>query len=141
MTLPAIALDPPAKSKPHPSPSASSAPATPRATAEPTATPTPNPQARARAAFDSVANGTFDRSQLAPTLNAELTAARLAGYARVLGPLGAPLGFTLVGTHDLEGTTTYDYNVRYRDGAVAFTYGIDDATQRVSKMYVRTTRS
>ena len=107
----------------------------------PTATPTPSPQEMARAAFDAIAKGTFDRTQLTPALAAELTAARLAGYARVLGPLGAPSSFALVGSHDIEGTTTYDYVVRYNDGAVAFAYGIDDTTQRVSKLYVRTTRS
>ena len=106
-----------------------------------TATPTPSPQERARAAFDAIAKGTFDRTQLTPALAAELTAARLAGYARVLGPLGAPSSFALVGSHDIEGTTTSDYVVRYNDGAVAFAYGIDDTTQRVSKLYVRTTRS
>jgi hypothetical protein len=141
MTLPTIAHAAPADPQAKASPAVSSAPPTPHATAAPTATPTPSPQARARAAFEGIAQGTFDRSQLTPTLDAELTAARLAGYARVLGPLGAPQSFTLAGTHDVDGTTTYDYIVRYKEGAVAFTYGIDDATQRVSKMYVRTTRS
>lgn len=123
--------------KPAPAP----ATATPVATAVPTASPTPSPQARARAAFDTIAKGTFDRTQLTQALSAELTAARLAGYAQVLGPLGAPASFTLVGSHDLEGTTTYDYVVRYKEGAVAFAYGIDDATQRVSKLYIRTART
>lgn len=86
-------------------------------------------------------HGTLDRSQLSPALDAELSAARLAGYARVLGPLGPPQSFTLAGTHDIDGTTTYDYVVRYVEGAVSFTYGLDNATQRVTKLYVRTTRS
>ena len=128
--LPAFALATPPSPKAKSTPSASLA-----------ATATPSPQARARAAYDSIAQGTFDRSQLAPALDAELTAARLAGYAHVLGPLGAPRSFTLAGTHDALGTTTYDYIVRYDEGAVVFAYGIDDATQRISKMYVRTTRS
>ena len=110
-------------------------------TPRPTATATPSPQARARTAYDSIAQGTFDRSQLTPALDAELTASRLAGYARVLGPLGAPRSFTLAGTHVLLGTTTYDFIVRYGEGAVVFTYAIDAATQRVSKLYVRTARS
>jgi len=139
ITLPAIAHAAPENPKAKASPAVSSAPPTPHATAAPTATP--NPEARARAAFDGIAQGTFDRSQLTPTLNAELTAARLTGYARVLGPLGPPQSFTLVGAHDVEGTTTLDFIAHYKEGAVAFTYGIDDVTQRVSKMYVRTTRS
>lgn len=139
ITLPAIANAAPENPKAKASPAVSSAPPTPHATAAPTATP--NPEARARAAFDGIAQGTFDRSQLTPTLNAELTAARLTGYARVLGPLGPPQSFTLVGAHDVEGATTYDFIAHYKEGAVAFTYGIDDVTQRVSKMYVRTTRS
>ena len=139
ITLPAIAHAAPTNPKVKASPAVSSAPPTPQAAAAPTATP--NPEARARAAFEGIAQGTFDRSQLTPTLNAELTAARLTGYARVLGPLGPPQSFTLVGAHDVEGTTTYDFIAHYKEGAVAFTYGIDDVTQRVSKMYVRTTRS
>ena len=139
ITLPAIANAAPENPKAKASPAVSSAPPTPHAIAAPTATP--NPEARARAAFDGIAQGTFDRSQLTPTLNAELTAARLTGYARVLGPLGPPQSFTLVGAHDVEGTTTLDFIAHYKEGAVAFTYGIDDVTQRVSKMYVRTTRS
>ena len=59
----------------------------------------------------------------------------------MLGPLGPPQSFTLVGAHDVEGMTTYDFIAHYKEGAVAFSYGIDDVTQRVSKMYVRTTRS
>ena len=139
ITLPAIGHAASPNPKAKASPAVSSAPPTPHATPAPTATP--NPEARARAAFEGIAQGTFDRSQLTPTLNAELTAARLTGYARVLGPLGPPQSFTLVGAHDVEGTTTYDFLAHYKDGAVAFTYGIDDVTQRVSKMYVRTTRS
>lgn len=144
--LPASAFADSPSPSPNPKPKAKAAkpapPApTPVATPVPAASPTPSPQARARAAFDTIAKGTFDRTQLTQALSAELTAARLAGYAQVLGPLGAPASFTLVGSHDLGGTTTYDYVVRYKEGAVAFAYGIDDATQRVSKLYIRTART
>lgn len=114
-----------------------------RATAVPVATPTPTPSpvAQARDAFDRIVAGSFDRSQLGSALSSELTAARLSGYARALGPLGIEQSFALADTRHIDGTTTYDFMVRYGEGAVSFTYGIDDATQKVIKLYVRTPRS
>ncbi len=130
---------PVAAAKPaKPAPTASPAPAaTARASAKPSVTPTPSVQARARAAYDGIVHGTFDRSQLSPALSAELTAMQLDGYARVLGPFGAPQSFALADMHDDRGTTTYDYVVRYAEGRVSFTFGIDDVSQKISKMYVR----
>ncbi|GAC1615455.1 MAG: hypothetical protein NVS4B5_05190 [Vulcanimicrobiaceae bacterium] len=145
--LPLLATGP-CVAAPHVSPGASpAASARPSArptvapTLAPTATPPPTPEQRARAAFDGIVAGTFDRAQLTDGLSRDLSAARLAGYARVLAPLGTPKSFTPVGTHHVEGTTTYDFLVRYGDGAVTFTYGLDDATRLISKLYIRTARS
>ncbi len=106
-----------------------------------TATAIPGPLERARIAYDGIAAGTLDRSTLSPELASELSAARLATLSAALEPLGAPQSFTLVGTHGSGGATTYDFSVRYAAGGVTFTYGFNDATHLVDKLYVRTARS
>ncbi len=116
------------------------APAHAAASPAPTATPAPSPLERARSAYDAIVAGAYDRADLSPALAGELPQARLDAYAAVLRPLGAPAAFENVGTHDLAGVTTYDFVVRYAAGNVVFTYGIEDATARVAKLFVHTAR-
>ncbi len=140
-TAAALALATPAPSSAATPPAAKHVPAAHPATSPaPTATPVPTPLERARRAYDAIVAGSYDRVDLSPALAIELPQARLDAYAAVLRPLGAPKAFENIGTHDVAGVTTYDFVVRYAEGNVIFTYGIDDATERVAKLFVHTTR-
>ncbi len=110
------------------------------ATAQSTPSPAPSGDAavaiRAKAVLASLQAGTLDRTELAPSLDALLTPAVIATDRRAIPP-GAPLAFSLRSKSDTGGTTTYVFRVRWAAGTADLTFGTDDATGEIDKLYTR----
>jgi hypothetical protein len=98
-------------------------------------TVSPDTLARAQAAYAQVQSGKVDRSTLTPALGAELTDDIRAGMTRQLNAIAAPGTFAPVSHTDLDGVTTTVFRVPTASGVIYFTFGIDDATGKIAKLY------
>jgi hypothetical protein len=92
--------------------------------------------ARATTVLAELQKGTLDRSELTPALSALYTPDILARDARTL-PKSAPLSFALRQKTDVDGVTTYVYRVRFNEGILDYTFGFDDATYAITKLFTR----
>jgi len=101
---------------------------------------TPGPRdlvARAKAAFFDLQHGTLDRSTLTPALSALLTDDVRDIMTELIAPYGKPSQFAPRSTTDLDGVTTYVFRVTWASGSVDYTFGIDDKTDKIAKLYIR----
>lgn len=133
-SAPPAGATPPTRAAPH-------APATPQASATPqapaaAATPA-TPLARAQLVFEQLRTNSLDRKLLTDRFATELTPDVASTFARDLAVLGKPLGFSEVGQHRVGATATYDFSVSFAAGAMTMTLGIDDASDRISRLVVR----
>jgi hypothetical protein len=101
-------------------------------------TPAPkDPLARAKAAFLDLQQGTLDRSALTPALSALLTDDVRNIMTELIAPYGKPSQFAPRTTTDVDGVATTVYRVTWTSGSVDFTFGIDDKTDKIAKLYIR----
>lgn len=95
----------------------------------------PDTLARAQTAYAQIQSGKVDRSTLTPALAAELTDEIRAGMTRQLNATAAPGTFAPASHTDLDGVTTTVFRVSTAGGVIYFTFGIDDATGKIAKLY------
>lgn len=107
---------------------------TPRARAPKSTT---SPTVRAFAFYESVRANAIDRALLTSVFSAELTPETTRVLAAALHDLGSPSGFVERAHHAADGATIYDFTATLPAGTIAVTFGIDDATDAISKFYVR----
>jgi hypothetical protein len=91
--------------------------------------------ARAKAAFQQVEDGKIDRSTLTPVFNALLTDDVLSVLEQRANALGMPDRFAPVGQTDTDGVTTTVFRLHFPTGNLDLTFGIDDATNKIAKLY------
>jgi hypothetical protein len=98
---------------------------------------TAGPLAQARATFVALQKGTLDRATLTPALDAELTETLRADMTARIAPYGPPADFVVRQTSDLDGIATYVLRVRWPGASVDYVFGLDDATKKIAKLYLR----
>jgi hypothetical protein len=92
---------------------------------------------RAMALLAELQAGTIDRNELSPELSAAYTKSVLALSKQTI-PAGSPSSFVQLAKHDVNGTTTYVYRLTWPTGTLDYTFGYDNASFAVVKLYVRT---
>ena len=91
---------------------------------------------RCRTLLDAVSRGTFDRSQLTPTLNAFVPADAFAGAPALLEPLGAPQSmYPFEKSITAYQTSTY-FRVRYPNEILSWVVSVD-ADNRITGLSLR----
>lgn len=95
------------------------------------------PAVRALAFYESVRTNAIDRALLTSAFAAELTPEAAQVIATALRGLGTPTEFVARARHAIDGATIYDFTATLPGGTIAVTLGIDDATDRISRFYVR----
>lgn len=123
--------------QPSPTPSATASAVPGEASPTPAASVDERASDRAREWLGRLQRGNIDRSQLTPDLSAALQNATVSGYAVQTGKLGSPTKFTLLGKHAVEGTTTWVFRVTWPQGSMDYTFGVEDATGKISALYLR----
>lgn len=123
--------------QPSPSPSATVSPAPGEASPTPAPSVDERASERAREWLGRLQRGNIDRSQLTSDLSAALQTATVSGYAQQTGKFGTPTKFTLLSKHALEGTTTWVFRVTWPQGSMDYTFGVEDATSKISALYLR----
>jgi len=101
-------------------------------------TPAPkDPAARAKASFLDLQHGALDRSTLTPAFSTLLTDDVRTSMTELIAPYGKPSQFALRTTTDVDGVSTYVFRVTWTSGSVDYTFGIDDKTDKIAKLYIR----
>ncbi len=91
--------------------------------------------ARAQAAYAAVGSGKIDRTTLTPALAADLSDAVLVVMTREANAIAKPDSFSVVSQTDRDGVTTTVFRLRTTGGTLDYVFGIDDATDKIAKLY------
>jgi hypothetical protein len=91
--------------------------------------------ARAKAAFQQIEDGKIDRSTLTPAFNALLTDDVLNVFEQRANALGTADKFQAVEQTDTDGVMTTVFRLHFPSGNLDLTFGIDDATNKIAKLY------
>ncbi len=91
--------------------------------------------ARAQAAYAAIGSGKIDRTTLTPALAAVLGDATLAVMTREANAIAKPDAFAVVSQTDRDGVTTTVFRLRTPGGTLDYIFGIDDASDRIAKLY------
>jgi hypothetical protein len=108
--------------------------------ARPAASPAPAPDkagALALTLVQALAQGSLDRTLLAPALNAELGDDALAGYRSALAEFGKPLHVRLRARYREDTRISYVYRIYYTTATADLTFAVDDGTGKLSVLYLR----
>jgi hypothetical protein len=91
--------------------------------------------ARAETAFAQLQSGKIDRGTLTPALSADLTDDVRAGMTRRLNAIGQLGPFAALSHVDIDAVTTTVFRIPSPSGSIDFTFGLDDATGKIAKLY------
>ena len=93
--------------------------------------------ARAQKLLAELQTGTIDRSELSAELGREYTKNVIATSQQTI-PSGPPTGIARTNKTEVDGVTTYVFRVFWPQGTLDYTFGYDDRTYEVIKLYFRT---
>lgn len=92
---------------------------------------------RAREWFGRLQKGQLDRAQLTSDLSAGLQDATVAALSKQLSAFGTPQRIVLRTKQQLAGNTTWTFRVSWTDQVLDYTFGVEDATGKISALYLK----